>query len=90
MALVTGVGTTLESLDEAVSNGRAHGATSREIRLPADIFEAALKDMLDEWKGSDPAWLSAAESAARAAYLGSPLQGQPLLPQHAAGAGGEG
>ena len=89
MVLVTGVGTTLESLDEAVSYGRAHGATSREIRLPADIFEAALQTMLDEWKGSDPTWLSAAESATRAAYLAHPYKAS-LLPQHAAGAGGEG
>jgi hypothetical protein len=67
---LTGADTRVESLNQAIAYGRAHGVSSRENRLPPDMFEEALGVILDGWKGSDPAWLLAAESAAREAYRG--------------------
>jgi hypothetical protein len=67
---LTGTDTRLESLGQAIAHGRALGASAREYRLPPDMFEAALRVILDGWKGADPAWLSEAQSAARAAYGG--------------------
>jgi hypothetical protein len=62
--------TRLESLEQAIAYVRALGASARENRLPPDMFEEALKVILDGWKGADAVWLLTTESAARAAYLG--------------------
>ena len=57
---LTGADTRLESLDQAIAHGRALGASARENRLPPDMFDEALRVILEGWKGVDPAWLSAA------------------------------
>jgi len=77
--------------EQVIAEGRAYGASSREGRVPPDIFAGGLKMIISRWKyaGIDGNSATAGEQAAQAAYRSKDVMiaGPPALSSPASTAG---